>query len=66
MSFIFLFLGASVKEAIVTEYKTGVVHRLQAWEQPNIGSIDITYQTYAHRAMPSLLFQDIKVKHSCM
>ncbi|XP_064111062.1 uncharacterized protein LOC135218579 [Macrobrachium nipponense] len=53
--------GASVKEAIVTEYKTGVVHRLQSWEQPAVGSIDVTYQTYAHRAMPALLLQDIKI-----
>ncbi|XP_066957727.1 uncharacterized protein KIAA2013 homolog isoform X1 [Macrobrachium rosenbergii] len=53
--------GASVKEAIVTEYKTGVVHRLQSWEQPGVGSIDVTYQTYAHRAMPALLLQDIKI-----
>nr|XP_045598332.1 uncharacterized protein KIAA2013 homolog isoform X1 [Procambarus clarkii]XP_045598333.1 uncharacterized protein KIAA2013 homolog isoform X1 [Procambarus clarkii] len=53
--------GMTVKEAIVTEYTTGIVHRIQSWDQPGIGPLDITYQTYAHRSMPSLLFQDIKV-----
>lgn len=54
--------GATVKEALVTEYTTGLVHRLQSWEQPGLGfSIDITYQTYAHRSIPSLLLQDIRV-----
>lgn len=53
--------GAAVKEAIVTEYTTGVVHRIQSWEQPGVGSLDVTYQTFAHRSMPALLLQDIKV-----
>merc|ERR1712106_975476 len=54
--------GATVKEAQVTEYTTGLIHRLQSWEQPGLGSsIDITYQVYAHRAIPSLLMQDIRV-----
>lgn len=53
--------GAAVKEAIVTEYTAGVVHRIQSWEQPNVGPLDVTYQTYAHRVMPALLLQDIKV-----
>lgn len=51
----------SVKEAIVTEYTTGTVHRLQSWDQPGIGPLDVTYKLYAHRTMPSLLLQDIKV-----
>lgn len=52
----------SVKEAIVTEYTTGTVHRLQSWDQPGIGPLDVTYKLYAHRTMPSLLLQDIKVR----
>nr|XP_027211803.1 uncharacterized protein KIAA2013 homolog isoform X2 [Penaeus vannamei] len=53
--------GMSVKEAIVTEYTTGTVHRLQSWDQPGIGPLDVTYKLYAHRTMPSLLLQDIKI-----
>ncbi|KAG7161368.1 hypothetical protein Hamer_G014003 [Homarus americanus] len=53
--------GMTVKEAVVTEYTTGVVHRIQSWDQPGIGPLDVTYQTYAHRSIPSLLLQDIKV-----
>ncbi|CAL4151749.1 unnamed protein product, partial [Meganyctiphanes norvegica] len=54
--------GYTLKEAQMTEFTTGLVHRLQSWEQPGLGSsIDISYQTYAHRAIPSLLMQDIRV-----
>ncbi|KAK3873255.1 hypothetical protein Pcinc_021727 [Petrolisthes cinctipes] len=55
--------GMLLKEALVTEYMSGVVHRVQAWEQSNGigGALDVLYQIYAHRTMPSLLLQDIKV-----
>lgn len=53
--------GMIVKEALVTDYTTGLVHRIQSWDQPGIGPLDVTYQTYAHRSMPALLLQDIKV-----
>ncbi|XP_063602256.1 uncharacterized protein KIAA2013 homolog [Penaeus indicus] len=56
-----LLQGMSVKEAIVTEYTTGTVHRLQSWDQPGIGPLDVTYKLYAHRTIPSLLLQDIKI-----
>lgn len=53
--------GQEVREALVTEYRTGIVHRIQSWQQLGGASLDVMYQTYAHRSMPSLLLQDIKV-----
>ena len=56
------FPGQEVREALVTEYKTGIVHRIQSWQQPDGAALDAVYQTYAHRSLPSLLLQDIKVR----
>lgn len=53
--------GQEVHEALVTEYRNGIVHRLQAWKQPGGAALDVMYQIYAHRSLPSLLLQDIKV-----
>lgn len=53
--------GQQVQEALVTEYRTGIVHRLQSWEQQSGAALDVVYQTYAHRSHPALLLQDIKV-----
>ncbi|XP_076068171.1 uncharacterized protein KIAA2013 homolog isoform X2 [Oratosquilla oratoria] len=53
--------GMNVKEAIVTEYTSGIIYRIQSWDRPGVRPIDITYQYYAHRTLPNLLLQDIKV-----
>ncbi|XP_063851552.1 uncharacterized protein KIAA2013 homolog isoform X2 [Scylla paramamosain] len=53
--------GQESHEALVTEYRSGIVHRLQSWKQPGGAALDVMYQTYAHRSLPSLLLQDIKV-----
>ena len=59
-----LFSGGVLREAKVTDYFSGLVHGLQSWQVAwgGGGAIDVTQVTYAHRPMPSLLFQDIKVK----
>ncbi|KAG8240173.1 hypothetical protein J437_LFUL009463 [Ladona fulva] len=44
-------------EATVVQYQTGVVYKFQCFSS---GSF-ISYQYYAHRTLPSLLVQDIKV-----
>ena len=46
----------------MTDYRSGIVHRIQSWKQANGAALDVMYQVYAHRALPSLLLQDIKVR----
>ncbi|PSN55816.1 hypothetical protein C0J52_02479 [Blattella germanica] len=44
-------------EAIVVHYLSGVVHRFQCYSS----GLYITYQYYAHRTLPAIFTQDIKI-----
>ncbi|RXG71540.1 hypothetical protein Avbf_07021 [Armadillidium vulgare] len=55
------YVGFRVEEAVVAEYLNGVVSRFQYWDSPSGGTVEIAYHTYAHRSIPSLLMQTIKV-----
>lgn len=47
------------KEAVVTNYLTGIVHVFQCYK----GGVYASYQYYAHRTLQSILVQDIKVSN---
>lgn len=49
----------SYKEAFVTNYLTGIVHVFQCYK----GGVYASFQYYAHRTIPSVLVQDIKVSN---
>ncbi|KAK6643145.1 hypothetical protein RUM43_004648 [Polyplax serrata] len=50
---------SSFKEAIVTNYLTGIVHVFQCYK----GGVYASYQYYAHRTYQTVFVQDIKVSN---
>lgn len=44
------------KESTVVEYKNGIVHRFQCFQDFYVG-----YEYYAHRTIPAILVQEIKI-----
>ena len=47
--------------AKVTNYLKGLVHDVTCFVDGNDGDISISRQSYAHRAIPEVLVQDIKI-----
>ncbi|XP_068082340.1 uncharacterized protein KIAA2013 homolog [Anabrus simplex] len=47
----------TIREAIVVHYLTGTAYRFQCFSS----GLFISYQYYAHRTMPSILVQDVKI-----
>lgn len=45
--------------ASVVDYVNGVVHRLQCFED----GFDVSYEYYAHRRMPNVLVQELKINN---
>jgi hypothetical protein len=45
------------REAIVVHYLSGIVHRYQCYAS----GLYVSYQYYAHRTLPAILVQEIKV-----
>jgi len=54
------FEGIEPKEATVVHYTSGLAHRFQCYGKSQT-SVDIHYMYYAHRTVPSLFVQDIKI-----
>ena len=55
--------GGEEEEALVTDYKNGVVHRVQclAVRRDIADPVIVITAVYAHRTLPGVLVQDIKV-----
>lgn len=49
----------SYKEAIVTNYLTGIVHVFQCYK----GGVYASYQYYAHRTLQTIFVQDLKISN---
>ncbi|XP_037086898.1 uncharacterized protein KIAA2013 homolog isoform X2 [Pollicipes pollicipes] len=52
----------SPQEVVVVQYVDGVVQRLQCYPMGD-RSLDVTYKYFAHRTLPGLLVQEIKVRN---
>lgn len=52
-------LRTAGQSASVVDYRNGVVHRFQCFEE----GLDVAYDYYAHRRMPNVLVQEIRINN---